>query len=188
MWKKEIRLAGSGGQGLGLAATVLASAALQAGLYVTTLQSYGPEARGGASRSDVTLSDQDIANPWFSRPALLLALNQKSWAKFGGNLAEGALAVVDSNWVEAHEYPGVLALPLEQMAKAELREKIAANMVAVGVIGVLLDRLPLAILAEAAYLKAPKGFERINKAAVELGWHVMEQIKGGVEREHIGGA
>lgn len=187
MWKTEVRLAGAGGQGLGLAATVLASAAVQAGLFVTILQSYGPEARGGASRSDVTLSDCEIANPWFSRPAVLLALNQKAWTKFGGDLEDGALAVVDRDFVEV-EKPGIYALRLERMAKTELREKIATNMVALGVLGVLLDRIPLSILLEAAYNKAPKGFERINRSAVELGWRVMEQMKGGVTYERPGGA
>lgn len=180
MWKQDIRLAGSGGQGLGLAAMVLAEAALTAKLHVTTLQSYGPEARGGASRSDITMSDQEIANPWFSQPTLLLALNQKAWAKFGASLLKGAAAVVDCDWVGGIDLPGVYALPLERIARNELREKIAANMVAVGALAVLLERIPLDILRDSAEKKAPKGFSRINKQAIERGWQLMEETKGGV--------
>ncbi|MDA8192766.1 MAG: 2-oxoacid:acceptor oxidoreductase family protein [Thermaerobacter sp.] len=189
MWKQEIRLAGSGGQGLGLAAMVLAEAALANRLYVTTLQSYGPEARGGASRSDVTISDQDIANPWFSDPSLLLALSQQAWAKFGSRLANGGQAIVDLDLVGESDRPAVFALPLVRIAQTELREKLAANMIALGALGVLLGRIPLDILQASAAQKAPKGFSRINQEAVARGWQLMAEAKGGVTRGRgVGGA
>lgn len=188
MWKKEIRLAGSGGQGLGLAAMVLADAALRAGLQVSTLQSYGPEARGGASRSDVTLCDQDIANPWFSKPAVLLALNEKAWMKYGPELAEDDLALVDSDWVKLPERRTVYQIPLERIAKTEMREKLAANMVAVGALAAAIGRIPLNVLMEAARSRAPKGFARINQDAIRRGWELMEDLKGGVDRGGARGA
>lgn len=188
MWKKEIRLAGSGGQGLGLAAIVLAEAALKAGLHVSTLQSYGPEARGGASRSDVTLCDQEIANPWFSKPSVLLALNEKAWIKYGLELAEEDLALVDSDWVKLPERRTLSQIPLERIAKTELREKLAANMVAVGALAALVGRIPLPILVEAARVRAPKGFAGINQEGIKRGWELMENLKGGVDNGGAPGA
>ena len=81
----EIRLAGSGGQGLILAGLILAEAVgIHEGKFVTQTQSYGPEARGGASRSEVVISDQEIDYPQAVKPDILLCMNQaacdQSWA------------------------------------------------------------------------------------------------------------
>ncbi len=188
MWKKEIRLAGSGGQGLGFAAMVLADAAIKAGLHVSTLQSYGPEARGGASRSDVTLSDEDIANPWFSKPSVLLALNEKAWIKYGPQLGEEDWVLVDSDWVNIPAGRTIFRLPLERIAKTELREKLTTNMVAVGALGALVGHIPLSALMEAARFRAPKGFGGINQDAVKRGWELMEDLRGGVKDANARGA
>ena len=57
--RKEICLSGSGGQGLILAGIILAEAAgIYDGFEITQTQSYGPEARGGASRAEVIISDK----------------------------------------------------------------------------------------------------------------------------------
>ena len=75
----EIRLAGSGGQGLILAGVILAEAAgIYDGKFVCQTQSYGPEARGGASKAEVVISDEEIDYPKAIRPDVLLAMNQKS--------------------------------------------------------------------------------------------------------------
>ncbi len=180
MWRKEIRLAGSGGQGLGLAAMVLADAALRAGLHATIMQSYGPEARGGASRADVTLSDQPIANPWFPAPQILLALSQKAWDRFSPKLGADAVAVVDLDRVQGAQGANVWALPFERTARAELREKVAANMLALGALGVVLEHIPQEILAETAQSRAPKGFGQVNRTAVARGWRLMGEALGGI--------
>ncbi len=185
MWRKEVRLAGSGGQGLGLAATVLADAALKAGLYATILQSYGPEARGGASRSDLTLSDQEIMNPWFDVPAVLLVLNAKAWEKFSSTLGSETQTIVDRDQVEIVDSPEVFQIAFERIAKGELREKVVANMVAVGALGVMLKRIPREILADTAQRRAPRGYGEINRLAVLRGWEIMEQDQGGADRGRI---
>lgn len=187
MWTMRIRLAGSGGQGLGLAAGILAEAALRTGCWVTLLRAYGPEARGGASRSDVTLADHEIASPWFSQPSLLVALNDKAWHKFGEALSADAVAIVDRDWVGAVDRPNVYALPLERVAKSELREKLAANMVAVGAAAVILERIPLEVLLATAERRAPQGFAPINTAAIRLGWQLMQNRKEGSPDERLGG-
>ncbi len=187
MWRKEIRLAGSGGQGLGLAAMVLADAALQAGLYATIMQSYGPEARGGASRADVTLSDQPVANPWFAAPQVLLALSQKAWDRFSPKLEAQAVAIVDRDRVRVAAPQSAWVLPFERTARLELREKIVANMLALGAVGVVLERIPCAVLQEAAQRRAPKGFSGVNRIAVARGWELMAMAQGGtLHAESVG--
>ena len=60
MNRMEIRLAGSGGQGVILATIILAEAALEAGKYTAQSQSYGPEARGGSCKAEVLVSDTEL--------------------------------------------------------------------------------------------------------------------------------
>ena len=71
--KKELRLSGTGGQGLILAGIILAEAALLDGKLAIQSQSYGPEARGGASKSEVIISDKAIHFPKGTKPGFLLA-------------------------------------------------------------------------------------------------------------------
>src|SRR5512137_3187072 len=79
MERYEIRLSGSGGQGLIVAGIILAeSAGVYDGRFVCQTQSYGPEARGGASKAEVVISDEAIDYPKAIKPDLLLAMNQKS--------------------------------------------------------------------------------------------------------------
>ena len=75
--KQELRLSGTGGQGLITAGIILAEAALLDGKLAIQSQSYGPEARGGASKAEVIISDEAIHFPKVTDPNLLLAMSRK---------------------------------------------------------------------------------------------------------------
>ena len=114
----EIRLAGSGGQGLILAGMILAEAAgIYDGKFVCQTQSYGPEARGGASKAEVVISDAEIDYPKAIQPDVLLALNQKSLDTFTSDLKPGGLLLVDADLVQEVPARRVLALPFTRMAR-----------------------------------------------------------------------
>src|SRR5690554_6703906 len=93
--KLEMRLSGSGGQGIVLASIIFADAALQGGLNVVQTQSFGPEARGEASKSEVIISKDNIKYPMVTKPDVLLALTQKSYEKYVSDLGKDAILVVD---------------------------------------------------------------------------------------------
>ena len=76
MIRQELRLSGSGGQGLILAGIILAEAALHDGKNVVQSQSYGPEARGGASKAEVIISDDVINYPKVNKSVMLVSLTQ----------------------------------------------------------------------------------------------------------------
>ena len=96
----EIRLAGSGGQGLVLAGVILAEAAgIYDGKFVCQTQSYGPAARGGASKAEVVISDAEIDYPKAIRPDVLLAMNQTSLDKYLADLKPGGVLLVDADLV-----------------------------------------------------------------------------------------
>lgn len=190
MWRIAIKLVGEGGQGVGLAAAVLAEAALASGHEVTMLQDYGPEARGGASSADVVISNRQVANPKVIEADLLLILNQTSWDKFGRapwrtpktvvvveegrvHLDDVTPAGVTPVGVTPAGIPGVLALPFERLAREELREKVAANMLAVGAVGALVGCLTSSSIIEAGLARSPAAFRVVNRQALERGWQLV---------------
>ncbi|HPE37518.1 MAG TPA: 2-oxoacid:acceptor oxidoreductase family protein, partial [Spirochaetales bacterium] len=94
--RTEFRLSGSGGQGLLLAGIVLAEAAILEDKNAVQTQSYGPEARGGASKAEVVISGEDIDYPKATDPDYLLALTQESYKSFGPLMGKGTI-IVDSS-------------------------------------------------------------------------------------------
>jgi len=100
LFRKEFRLSGSGGQGLILAGIVLAKAATIEGYKVTQTQSYGPESRGGASRSDVVISNNEIYYPEAQFFDYLVALTQEASDKYIYDLKENGTLMIDSGLVK----------------------------------------------------------------------------------------
>ncbi|HNT53007.1 MAG TPA: 2-oxoacid:acceptor oxidoreductase family protein, partial [Candidatus Syntrophosphaera sp.] len=96
----EIRLSGSGGQGLILAGIILARAAVLDKRRVTQTQSYGPESRGGSSRADVIISDREIHFPEATNFDCLLALTQEACDKYLFDLRENGILIIDTTNVK----------------------------------------------------------------------------------------
>ena len=165
----EIRLAGSGGQGLILAGIILAEAAgVYDGKFVCQTQSYGPEARGGASKAEVVISDAAIDYPKAIQPDVLLALNQKSLEAFSADLKPGGLLLVDADLVQEVPAGRVLALPFTRIAR-ELGRAMAANIVALGALAQLTGAVSLESLTAAVLARVPKGTEDLNRRALAAG-------------------
>jgi 2-oxoglutarate ferredoxin oxidoreductase subunit gamma len=165
----EIRLAGSGGQGLILAGIILAEAAgVYDGKFVCQTQSYGPEARGGASKAEVVISDAAIDYPKAIQPDVLLALNQKSLEVFGADLKPVGLLLVDADLVK--EVPGgrVIALPFTRIAR-ELGRAMAANIVALGALAALTGAVSSEGLKKAVIARVPASTRELNEKALEAG-------------------
>ena len=165
----EIRLAGSGGQGLILAGIILAEAAgVYDGKFVCQTQSHGPEARGGASKAEVVISDGEIDYPKAIHPDVLLALNQKSLEAFSSDLKPGGLLLVDADLVQEAPASLVLALPFTRIAR-ELGRAMAANIVALGALAQLTGAVSLASLEAAVLARVPRGTEDLNRRALAAG-------------------
>ncbi len=129
----EIRLAGSGGQGLIKSGLVLAEAALMDGKNVVQLQSYGAEARNGASRSDIIISNDEIDYPGVIALDVLLAMNQKAYNSSAPLLKPDGIVVFDSDLVRPALVEGIsqYGVPFTRIATA-LGNKLYANTVALG--------------------------------------------------------
>lgn len=169
--KKELRLSGSGGQGLILAGIILAEAAIKAGKNAVQSQSYGPEARGGASKAEVIISDSEIHFPKVRRPELLLCLTQKSFNEYSKDLMEDAILVVDS-CVEIGDNittKNIYRIPILDTAREKVGRSMVANIVALGVIRELTNVVSQEMLEKAVLDRVPAGTEALNTKALEEG-------------------
>ncbi len=136
MERYEVRLSGSGGQGIIVAGIILAEAAgIYEGKQVCQTQAYGPEARGGASKAEVVISDGEIDYPKAIKPDMVLAMNQKACDSYCYDLKPGGLIIVDGTLVKDLPTPRAIALPFTHIARQELGKEMVANIVALGALG-----------------------------------------------------
>jgi 2-oxoglutarate ferredoxin oxidoreductase subunit gamma len=166
----EIRLSGSGGQGLITAGIILAEAAgIHDGKFVCQTQSYGPEARGGASKAEVVISDCEIAYPKSLRPDVLLAMNQKSCDAFFFDLKPGGILIVDSSHVKQLPTSQAITVPFGRLARTETGREMVGNIVALGTLVAITKAVSLEGLEAAVLSRVPKGTEDLNRKALEVG-------------------
>jgi 2-oxoglutarate ferredoxin oxidoreductase subunit gamma len=130
--RKEIRISGFGGQGVVLAGYILGRAfSLYANLEAVMTQSYGPEARGGASSTNIVVSDREIAYPFVEYPDILVALSQEAYTKFRPTAKDEALILIDEDLVEPLSGDSTYMIPATRLAE-NLGRRIVANMIMVG--------------------------------------------------------
>jgi 2-oxoglutarate ferredoxin oxidoreductase subunit gamma len=174
--QQEVRLSGSGGQGLILGGIILASAAMKEGKNVIQTQSYGPEARGGASKAEVIISTDEIDYPKVINPDIMLAMTQKACDKYHSSLKENGILILDSTYVKKIPSTSakIYSLPISQIAKKEVGKVIVANMVALGALIGFTDIVSFEILEEAVLARIPKGTEKLNKTALNLGYQAAQ--------------
>lgn len=173
----EIRLAGAGGQGMILAGLILAeAAAIYDDKNAIQTQSYGPEARGGASGSEVVISNGRIHYPKVMSPDVLLALSQEACDKFFYSMKPDGLLIVDSDFVERVPSSRAIVLPITEMAQEATGRAITANIVALGLIGGLTGAVSRKALEQAVSARVPPGMIELNLQAVAAGWEKAEEL------------
>jgi 2-oxoglutarate ferredoxin oxidoreductase subunit gamma len=176
----EIRLSGSGGQGIIVAGIILAKAAgIYEGKEVCQTQAYGPEARGGASKAEVVISDGEIDYPKAIKPDLVLAMNQKACDSYGYDLKPGGLIMVDSTLVRDLPSARSIALPFTQIARQELGKEMVANIVALGALAKISGVVAVDSLEKAVLARVPAGTEDLNRRALAAGVAAAEQFLRG---------
>lgn len=165
-----------------LAGIILAEAA---GIFedknVAQTQSYGPEARGGASRSDVVICEGEIDYPKAERLDLLLALTQESYDKYIAFLKKDGILITDSDRVMIHESENhnikIYPLPLSKVAREQVGREIVTNIVSLAAIAEASKIVSRDSLEKAVLKNIPKGTESINKKALEAGYNIFQGQK-----------
>ena len=169
----EVRIAGFGGQGVVLSGVLLGTAAA---LYdkknVTQTQSYGAEARGGAARSEVIISDAPIIYPKVLEPDILVAMSQTALDKYIDDLKANGTLIIDAELVkDLPERSDILVYKGEfsKTAEEELGRRIVANMIMLGFLTTLTKITSKEALTETVQTGVPKGTEELNLNALEIG-------------------
>ena len=168
--RTEIRICGFGGQGIILAGIILGkSASLFDGKEAVQTQSYGPEARGGASKCEVVISDTAVDYPKVQSPDILDL-------KDNGTLIvdPGTTDVEDvKDFIEEHNIK-VYEAPATKTATDEIGLKIVANIVMVGAITKITGVISKEAAIKAIEASVPKGTEEKNISAFEAGYALAE--------------
>ena len=173
----EIRLSGSGGQGMITLGKILGSAlAMEHGYYVTQTQSYGPEARGGASRADLVVSSAPISFPKPEHLDFLVALSQEAcnshfqYLKVHGNL------LVDTTLVKQTPSNIYWGLPFTEIAREKVGLVQATNTVTLGAITYLLPFADPNAMKQSLKNNLPAKILDINLKAFTLGYNQAAKI------------
>ena len=174
----EVRLSGSGGQGMIFGAVVLSEAIGHAGTKnVVQSQSYGPEARGGASKADMVVSENEIYYPKAMKLDLLLAMTQEALDTYIKDLKEDGILLVDTTLVTNVPTDDYYGLPFTRLAREEAGHIMVANVVALGAICAITDVVPIESLTAAVLARAPRGTEDRNKKAIQIGYDEALKLK-----------
>lgn len=180
----EIRVAGSGGQGVILAAVIIGQAAAlkEEGLNSVQSQAYGPEARGGASKSEVVIARGEIDYPKAANPNLQVILTQKATDEYSHDTAKGGTVILDDFFVQ--NVPDIDAeifrLPIVKTAREVIGKEIVTNMVALGTVARVLELQGLLkpdSIKQTILENVPKGTEELNSRAFDEGYKLMKEKK-----------
>ena len=171
MSKMEIRLAGTGGQGLITGTIILAEAGIFENKFVAQSQSYGPEARGGMCKGEVIISDEKIGFTKVTRPTFVMALSQQSFNQYCKDLDEECFVLVDETIEVPADYnhKNFLKLPILATARDKVGKMQTVNIVSVGAINEILKFSSYENIKKAVLMHVPKGTEELNLKALEEG-------------------
>ncbi len=177
-FRYDIRLSGSGGQGLIMMGIILAEAiGVYDGKEVAQTQSYGPEARGGSSKAEVIVSDEEIDYPKAMKVDLMVAMNQKALDEYYGDLKPDGMLIVDSTFVKTIPLANAVQIPFTRIARDRFKKEMVANIVALGAISELTSVVSKKAIEAAVLARVPKGTEKLNRDALRAGMAAARRVK-----------
>ncbi|QTA87223.1 2-oxoglutarate ferredoxin oxidoreductase subunit gamma [Desulfonema magnum] len=163
---------GSGGQGIITAAVILAEAAvLHEDLIAVQSQAYGPEARGGASRSDVIIADSEIRFPKVTQPNVLVCLTQEAYNKFYSIIRPGGLLLTDTRYVRTWDKVDARQreVPMFQTVMDRIGNPVVLNILMLGVLIRLTEIVRPESIMKVLETRIPPDFLEMNRKALYLG-------------------
>lgn len=173
MSRYELRFSGAGGQGLITAGIIMAKAAsIYEGKEAVQSQSYGPEARGGASKSEVIISDTIIDYPKVTKCDALLAMTQEACNKYSDDLKQDGVLLYDSDLVTKLPEGNFkkIGFNIINTAKNEVGREIVANIVALGAMVALTGQITRENAEKAVLSSVPEAFIELNRKAFNMGY------------------
>jgi len=175
----EIRFAGFGGQGIIKSGIIVAAAAsVYGGKNAVQTQSYGPESRGGACKSEVVISEEDVDFPKVIEPDVLVVMSQHAYNEYAENLKPGGTLILDPDMIPREEElkdAKVFRIAATKIAEG-LGRKIVANIVMLGAFTAITNALDKNAIKESIKANIPKGTEELNLTAFEKGFEYGQNL------------
>jgi len=175
MEKCRIIFSGSGGQGIITAAVILAeAAALHEEMMAVQSQVYGPQARGGVSRSDVIISDSKIDFPKVIQPNVLVCLTQASYNKYSPMIRPGGLLLSDEKYVSTDRKADArqISFPMYEAVMDKIKNPVVFNICVLGVLISLTKLVKPESIIKVLGTRIPSEVMKINKEALDIGIHM----------------
>jgi 2-oxoglutarate ferredoxin oxidoreductase subunit gamma len=176
----EVRFAGFGGQGIIKSGIIVAAAAsIHSSKNAVQTQSYGPESRGGACKSEVVISEEEIDFPKVVEPDVLVLMSQAAYNDYAEDVKPGGTVILDPDMIPRQkEMKGlkVYHVPATKIAE-ELGRRIVANIVMLGAFTAITELLDEKALKESVKENIPKGTEELNLAAFDKGYEYGKTFK-----------
>jgi 2-oxoglutarate ferredoxin oxidoreductase subunit gamma len=175
----EIRFAGFGGQGIIKSGIIVATAAcIHSGKNAVQTQSYGPESRGGACKSEVVISEEEIDFPKVVEPDILVVMSQYAYNEYAENVKPSGIIIMDPDMIP-HEKDlknvKVFRIPATKIAE-ELGRKIVANIIMLGAFVFITHMLDERAVKESIKANIPEGTEELNLTAFEKGYEYAKNL------------
>lgn len=172
--RKQLRLSGSGGQGVITAAIIFAEAAVAEGKQAVQSQSYGPEARGGASKSEVIIDDEKIFHPHVKSPDYVLAMTQKAADKYFSDLNPDGVLILDDDLVPTSpNFKNIVRVPITKIAVEQVGKSLFANIVALGVMAKITGLVDFETVKKSVAHRVPPHTVEQNMKALQLGFDAV---------------
>jgi 2-oxoglutarate ferredoxin oxidoreductase subunit gamma len=175
----EVRLIGTGGQGIVTVSIILANASVKEGNNVVQSQNYGPEVRGGYSTAYVIASNKSILYPKIDSPNVMMVMSDTSYKKYLPELAEDGMLIMNGHTEETLP-DKVYFVPITDIAHDKVKRPITANIVSLGVIVGITGMVSEKTALEAMEAAVPSRALEINKKAFALG---LEAGKAALENK-----
>jgi len=175
----EVRFAGFGGQGIIKSGIITAAAAcIYSGKNAVQTQSYGPESRGGACKSEVVISEEEIDFPKVVEPDVLIVMSQHAYNEYAENIKPGGIIIMDPDMIpHEKELRSVRVFRISATKIAEgLERKIVANIVMLGAFVAITGILDKNAVKESVKANIPKGTEELNLTAFEKGYEYAKNL------------
>jgi 2-oxoglutarate ferredoxin oxidoreductase subunit gamma len=180
MERLRMVFSGSGGQGVITAAIILAEAAvLHEGLNAVQSQSYGAAARGGATRSDVIISDATIDYPKVIQPNLLVCLTQEAYNKFYEIIRPGGLLITDLRYVKTIKKVDAQQreIPIYKNVMEKIGKPIVFNIAMLGTLIGMTEMVAPESIMKVLENRIPPDFLDMNRQALDLGLALGAEYK-----------
>ena len=180
MQRVRMVFSGSGGQGVITAAIIFAEAAvIHEGLNATQSQAYGAAARGGATRTDIIISQEEINFPKVIQPNVLVCLTQEAYGNYATIIRPGGLLLTDERFVKTARKVDArqVELPMYSQVMEKIGKPIVFNICMLGAVVALTALVRPESIMKVLEQRIPSGFVDMNRKALDLGLELGQPFK-----------